>query len=327
MAKRKKYKLKFDVFLYLAVILILIVFAKKGINYYKEYQYHKTTEYKLIQAGYSKKEIKLLNKYFDNKELLELTKKKKDTTLLTLISNKYYLHKHLAEYQEYLDLNSNKTIDDVIQIVNIHRNYEFYEYNNQSDLSQEYGILVNKYYFLNNDFEPDDLVTISTKYSWGNSGSQKTRQEVYDAYLKMHKAAQSETNIYLMVMSSYRNYSDQERVYNNYKKSQGEAYADSIAARPGFSEHQTGLALDIFSLKNPTKAQFKDSDDYKWLKENSYKYGFILRYPDGKENITGYKFESWHYRYVGKDLAAKLYNNGNWITLESYLGITSKYSE
>lgn len=316
MAKRKKLKLKIDVFLYLAVIIILIVLAKKGINYYKEYQYHKTTEYKLITAGYSKKDIKLLSKYLSEKELIKLSKDKKDKNLLSLMNNKFYIHKNLNEYLEFLDLNSSKTVDEIIQTVNIHRNHEYYEYSLDTDMSKDYGIIVNKYYHLSGDYEPDDLVTISTKYSWGNSGSQKIRNDAYDAYIEMHQAAQTEANIYLMVNSSYRKYSEQERVYNNYKTSHGEAYADSIAARPGFSEHQTGLALDIFSLSSSAQATFKDSDAYKWLKDNSYKYGFILRYPDGKENITGYKFESWHYRYVGKDLAKKIYESG--LTFDEY---------
>lgn len=316
MAKRKKYKLKFDTILYLAVIIILIIFAKKGINAYKEYKYHKTTEYKLITQGYTKKDIKLLDKYFDEKELKELAKNKKDTTLLSLMNSKYYLHKNLAEYQEYYDINANKTADEIIQIVNIHRNHEYYDNPIDTDMDKGYGIIVNKYYHLSEDYEPDDLVTISTKYSWGNLGSQKIREEAYDAYVNMHEAAQSEANIYLMVNSSYRNYKDQQRVYNNYKTDHGEAYADNIAARPGYSEHQTGLALDIFSIVSPSQATFKDSDSYKWLLENSYKYGFILRYPDGKENITGYKFESWHYRYVGVDLAKKIHDSG--LTFDEY---------
>ena len=232
------------------------------------------------------------------------------------MSNKLYLHKHLDEYLEYLDLNSNKTIDEIIQTVNIHRNHEYYEDTYDTDLNQGYAILVNKYYHLSSDYEPDDLVTISTKYSWGNSGSQKVRQEAYDAYIKMHEAANSEAGIYLMVNSSYRNYASQERVYNNYKTNHGEAYADGIAARPGFSEHQTGLALDIFAIGSPSQATFKDSDAYRWLKDNSYKYGFILRYPEGKENITGYKFESWHYRYVGVELAKQVYDSG--LTYDEY---------
>ena len=98
MAKRKKYKLKIDGFLYLAVIIVIILLGKKGLNVYKEYKYHKTTEYKLITQGYTKKEIKLLDKYFDEKELIKLTKNKKNTTLLSLMNSKYYLHKSISQF-------------------------------------------------------------------------------------------------------------------------------------------------------------------------------------------------------------------------------------
>ena len=102
----------------------------------------------------------------------------------------------------------------------------------------------------------------------------------------------------------------------------GKALADTYSARPGHSEHQSGLAIDI----NMADSAFDSSPEAKWLNDNAYKYGFILRYPKGKDNITGYMYESWHFRYVGTELANKLYNDGNWITLEEYFGIDSKYS-
>ena len=316
MAKRTKLRLKPDIFLYIAVIIVIIILGNKGINAYKTHQYHKTTEYKLITIGYTKKDIKLLSKYYSKKELNKFTKdKKKNKLLLSLMENKYYLHKNLDSYLEYQDLNPNKKLEDVIKEVNIRHNYAYYEGTVKTDTNLNNEMLVNKYYYLTEEYEPDDLVTISTKYSWGTLGSKKIRQEAYDAYLKMHEAANQE-GIYLMVNSAYRNYKDQERVYNTYKNNQGEAYADKIAARPGFSEHQTGLALDIFSLKSSTQSTFKDTDAYKWLKDNSYKYGFILRYPEGLVSITGYNFESWHYRYVGVDLAKKIYDSG--LTFDEY---------
>lgn len=316
MAKKKRYKLKFDAILYLAVIIVLIILANKGLSAYKTYKYHKTTEYKLTTVGYTKKEIKTLSKYLNKKELSNLTTKKKDKSLILLMNSKLYLHKNLDEYIEYLDLNPSKTIDEIINTVNIHHNYAYYEKTFKTDTSLNYSLIVNKYYYLTEDYVPDDLVAISTKYSWGSSGTQKVRKEAYDQYLKMHEAANSEANIYLMVNSSYREYKKQDQVYNNYRVNHGEAYADKIAARPGFSEHQTGLALDIFEIKNSQQATFKDTEAYKWLKDNSYKYGFILRYPEGKENITGYNFESWHYRYVGVDLAKKIYNSN--LTFDEY---------
>ena len=133
-------------------------------------------------------------------------------------------------------------------------------------------------------------------------------------------AKASGLNIYLA--SGFRSYTTQKIIYNNYVNVDGQANADTYSARPGHSEHQTGYAFDVNQINN----SFDNTNEAIWLANNCYKYGFILRYPKGKTNETGYMYESWHFRYVGVDLASKLYNNGNWITLESYFGITSKYS-
>ena len=109
---------------------------------------------------------------------------------------------------------------------------------------------------------------------------------------------------------------------NHYVNRQGKQAADTFSARAGHSEHQTGLAFDL----NNASDSFIGTKEAIWVNSNCYKYGFIIRYPKGKENITGYKYESWHLRYVGVDLATKLYNNGNWITLEEHFNLTSSYS-
>ena len=114
----------------------------------------------------------------------------------------------------------------------------------------------------------------------------------------------------------------QKYLYNSYVSRDGKEEADTYSARPGHSEHQTGLAFDLNSID----ISFADTDEGKWVVDNCYKYGFIIRYPEGKDNITGYIYEPWHLRYVGVDLATKLYNQGDWITLEEYYGIDSKYS-
>ncbi len=126
-------------------------------------------------------------------------------------------------------------------------------------------------------------------------------------------------NIYLS--SGFRSYSTQKNIYNNYVSRDGKAKADTYSARPGHSEHQTGLAFDV----NQIDSSFDNTPEAIWLSNNCYKYGFILRYPKGKDNETGYMYESWHFRYVGTELAEKLYNNGDWITMESYFGFTSEY--
>ena len=122
-------------------------------------------------------------------------------------------------------------------------------------------------------------------------------------------------NITLIINSSYRSYKEQEEVYNMYLTNKGEEYADKYAARPGHSEHQTGLAIDLTTY-GANGETFDQTDAFKWLENNAYKYGFILRYPKDKENITGYNYESWHYRYVGVETATKLKEEN--ITYDEY---------
>ena len=136
------------------------------------------------------------------------------------------------------------------------------------------------------------------------------------------KSAAAQEGISIWVASGFRSYDLQNRLWTNRKNKNGIAFADAGTARPGHSEHQTGLAMDI----NMVDDAFENTAAGQWLFKNAYKYGFILRYPRGKTGETGYKYESWHYRYVGVDLATKLYNGGNWITLENYFGITSQYN-
>ena len=161
--------------------------------------------------------------------------------------------------------------------------------------------------------------------SYGTSLTSTTK----NAFNKMQAAAKLDgINIY--IASGFRSYQTQNRLYNNYVARDGKAKADTYSARPGHSEHQSGLAFDICShdldgQNACINSNFDNTDQAKWLAQNAYKYGFILRYPKGKTNETGYKYESWHFRYVGTDLSTKLYNNGDWLTMENYFGITSEY--
>lgn len=116
--------------------------------------------------------------------------------------------------------------------------------------------------------------------------------------------------------SGYRSYQYQTQLYNNYVNQHGEEEANTFSAKPGFSEHQTGLTFD---LKDFNGQLVEDPITSQWIKENCAKYGFILRYPEGKEDITGYIYEPWHLRYVGEEVANQIMNNN--ITLEQYLGV------
>lgn len=140
------------------------------------------------------------------------------------------------------------------------------------------------------------------------------------AFAMLQKAAKLD-GLTMNCVSGFRSYQTQDTLYHNYVARDGQAGADRISARPGHSEHQTGMAIDV----NYAGDDFNDTPEAKWLAENSWKYGFIIRYPKGKEDITGFKYESWHIRYVGTDYAKLIYESG--LTLEEYFGITSKYAE
>ena len=160
--------------------------------------------------------------------------------------------------------------------------------------------------------------TYSLPSDYGNGLTSATQS----AFGKMNADAKS-LGLSLWIASGYRSYWTQNTLYNNYVASDGKEEADTYSARPGYSEHQTGLAFDLNSVED----SFANTDEGKWVKDNCYRYGLIIRYPKGKESITGYIYEPWHLRYVGVDLATKLYNDGDWITLEEYFGIDSKYGD
>ncbi|MBQ6687362.1 MAG: M15 family metallopeptidase [Bacilli bacterium] len=311
----KKRKVKKKVWVVLALIIIVAFLIYGGKKAYDDYKYKQTNEYKLLEVGYSNTETKLLLEKLDKKKIEELINSEKNEDIINFFKEKYFILKNLEEYLAYKKENNALSYSEVVTIINVNRNNDYYKDDHEANTSLNYSMLVNKYYKLSADYEPDDLVTIKTDHSWGAYGENKIRKDVYDAFKDMWTSAK-ESNIQLMINSSYRPYSDQERVYNNYKDKNGETFADKIAARPGYSEHQTGLALDIFCTTNSSTKTFADSEAYTWLLANAHKFGFILRYPEDKENITGYAFESWHYRYVGKELAAKIYNEG--ITFDEY---------
>ncbi len=150
-----------------------------------------------------------------------------------------------------------------------------------------------------------------------NPGIIPVAQKGVDAMVSAAKA----NGVYLSVISSYRSYSYQKTLYENYVKRDGQAAADRYSARPGHSEHQSGLAFDFGGTNQNhwLESSFADTAEGRWLAANAHKYGFILRYPKGKESITGYMFEPWHFRYVGSGEAPKIKASGK--TLEEYLNV------
>ena len=172
-------------------------------------------------------------------------------------------------------------------------------------------LIANKTYSLPESYNPGSL----------NATVKKAADEMF-------AAGKEAVGNNMWAQSGFRSYDTQKSLYNKYKNRDGQAEADKYSARPGYSEHQTGLAFDVCATDKPCITNgFDNTKEAKWLAENAYKYGFILRYVKGKESETGYMYESWHFRYVGTDLSYKLYNNGDWITMEDYFGITSSYDD
>lgn len=223
----------------------------------------------------------------------------------------YFHYSYLDRYIAYKEENPQLSDIDIITRVNIGLDQPFYQNTRQSNLLNKTTILVNKYIYLPEDYVPNNLTTISSEYS------SSTRQLVYEAkeaFEKMVKAA-NEQGYTIRAISAYRSYEYQKGLYDNYVSQDGAEIADTYSARPGYSEHQTGLVVDIDNGTTDYN-NFEDTEEFKWMEENANTYGFILRYPKGKEDVTGYDYEAWHYRYVGKEIATFIKNNN--LTYDEY---------
>ena len=210
--------------------------------------------------------------------------------------------------ERYLN-NKQDKYEDTVLYVNMDRDKDKYE---DPNLIKEYNkeMLVNVHNRLDEEYKPT-LVELD-KCSKEEHYLTKEAKEAYDKLCD----AITKDGLNLSVNSSYRSYKDQEEIYETYLNLYGKNYVNKYVAVPGYSEHQTGLALDVMSLSGNV---FKLTDEYLWMKENAHKYGFILRYDEGKEDITGYNSESWHYRYVGEKIAKEVYEKG--FTYDEYYAL------
>jgi D-alanyl-D-alanine carboxypeptidase len=186
--------------------------------------------------------------------------------------------------------------------------------------AQEKGllILVNKQHPIDQTYKPDDLVLIKYYAPDRSKTTRYMRAEAADSFHQLVDKAASE-NIELKMTTAYRSYDFQKILFDSYVKKEGEEAANKYSAKPGQSEHQTGLSVDVSS----PSAGYQLSDDYgetkegAWLAEHCHEFGFIIRFPKGKEEITGYQYEPWHIRYVGIAAAKEIYEKN--LTLEEFL--------
>ena len=264
---------------------------------------------KLLKKGYSVDEVNLIISKGDDESVSDFVKRDKVKYIEEFLSVDYAKLENLDRYVAYKE-KENDDAETTVLYVNMDFDKEDYVDPLVIDKFDDY-VLVNKHRQLSSKYVPDDLVTIDDVYVKAD-GEIEIERNVAKAFYDMAEAASKE-GLELMVSSGYRSYEDQEEITNTYLELYGQNYVDNYVAKPGFSEHQTAMSLDIASKTVDT---FVNSDEYVWMMDNAYKYGFILRYPKSKEDITGYKCEAWHYRYVGKEIAEYIHENN--ITYDEY---------
>ena len=296
------------IFIIMGVFIIMLV--KYQNNWQKDNQISEVLKI-LNEKNYDEETLKLIHDKLTAEEIVDLEDKEKIKNLELFIKEKYYLHKNLDRYLAYFTTHPEENPSDIIALVNVSGDYEGYSHVKKADLTKNNLILVNKYNKLDQSYIPDGLFNMNLTYAYEN---RKVNQEVNEAFIKMYKDAKEE-GYDLFVTSAFRSFDYQQTLYNNYISMYGVDYANTVSAQAGFSEHQTGLALDILT-PGVSMSDFKNTKEYEWLISNSYKYGFILRYPENKTHLTGYAFESWHYRYLGEEIAKKVFDEG--ITYDEY---------
>lgn len=262
----------------------------------------------LIKRGYSNSNISLILSHGNDSDVSEFAKREKIKYLEEFYSIKYAKLKY---YDRYVKYSRETGEDEETTVVCVNLGMDNEDYVNPTKVSEfSTDMLVNKHYVLAENFTPSDLVEFDSKYT--NGEVQKGSREAVVAFSKMYEAANSE-GLGLVINSSYRSYKDQEALCAYYKELYGDGYVNRYVAFPGYSEHQTGLAFDIGST---TSNIFAQSEEYTWMLDNAYKYGFILRFTNKKMSYTGFRAEPWHYRYVGKKIAKYIYENN--ISYEEY---------
>lgn len=210
----------------------------------------------------------------------------------------YYEAENYDRYVSYAEAHPELSVDDVVWQVNSYLDYEFYTHDVEADVSSPY-VIVNKYYKVADDYVPDNLV-----YADGHQMTEETAA----AYYKM-KADAASQGLYISVVSGFRTVEYQRNLYNSYLATDSKANVDRYSARPGYSEHHTGMAIDLVGSFGSLR-DFINTPESPWIYENAHKYGFIVRYWTDIEQYTGYEDEPWHLRYLGVDVATDMYNRG-----------------
>ena len=251
----------------------------------------------LIDKKYSTRDISIILAHGNDSDVLEFAKKDKIKYLEEFYSYDYAKIKNYDRYIAHMDLNGD---DEETTIIKVNMNIDKEDYTD-AVLIDDYNktVIANKHFYLGKDYIPKNLISFPDGYSKNSNYDAKGEKEAVNAAIVMIDAARSE-GYDLRINSAYRSYDDQVKIYDSYLGLYGQSYVDNYVSKPGYSEHQTGYAFDFASGNNNV---FENSNEYKWMIKNSYKYGFVYRFLKSKEEITEIKHEAWHFRYVGKEIA------------------------
>lgn len=254
----------------------------------------------LLDKKYTVNEVNLILSRGSVDDAISFSKKDK------IVYLEEYLNFDFARirlYDQYVDYGNETgyTSYDTIVYVNLGINND--DYTNPVIVDKfNTNMLVNKHFKLSDKYKVPNLVKVDKKYT--SEDNIMMNKEAYDAYIQMSNDLNKD-GLGIYITTAYRGYDEQKELCDYYKKLYGEEYVKKYVAQPGFSEHQTGLAIDIGSTKKNT---FASSKEYQWMIKNAYKYGYILRYTKKFQDETGFKSEAWHYRYVGKEIAKAIHD-------------------
>ena len=258
---------------------------------------------KLDSKGYKKSTIDYLIRNINKTQMTEFLAKKYNKDYEEYIENNLFDYSKFERYLSYQKKHNKLSIDEVIYRIELNLDKTYYEDATMVKNPNDITVLTNKYLEIPEDYEPNDLVDMDNKYANNTYGVKKLRKEAYDAFVKMVDAAK-EDGVTFYAESAYRSFNYQDKIYKNYVYENGSEKAEKYAARAGFSEHELGLAIDLANIWTITTK----GEEYKWLTKNAHKYGYIFRYKEEWEDITGYSAESWHIRYVGTKIATDVVN-------------------
>lgn len=270
-----------------------------------------SVDYKLEKKGYTKEAISVFKEKLSSKHIDFLLDNDRIDYMDKFVNEEFYMDNKLDAYLEYFKKNSKRSFEDVISIVNIGANENWYSNIEESNKEDGSEILVNKYNCLGDDYNPGTIKKFSATYAYGDVYGEES---AYTAFMNMSNAAKKD-GILVAAVGGYRSHDKQAKSYDGIKEKEGLEYADMHSVRPGCSEYETGLSFDVYT-GGLSSDKFRETKTYEWLHNHAHEFGFIERYPEGKSYLTGFDAKSSYFRYVGVKTAKRVIESN--LTYDEY---------